>query len=212
MDECYGKQIDYYNQLPSSTKTIEDLLKRLERSESINEKLKNKLFNELADISILNCDIDFMILYSDGSPSASGCWENMKLSFKIDKEKKQIILDIYEKYEWINDPHDLHNYKLKGTDDKSKVETVTYGEESVLPVPAIIDLNDCWCGLGPDDSCGPPSSAAKKYYWFHFNNKADWEKRRRREIEDICIPINEVKYKPSFKKLFDLLQITQIVY
>ena len=35
MDECYGKQIDYYNQLPNSVKVIEDLLKRIETIENI---------------------------------------------------------------------------------------------------------------------------------------------------------------------------------
>ena len=148
MDECYGKQIDYYNQQPSSIKVIEDLLKRLEKAENLNEKLKDQLFNELEDFSIKNCYVNFMVLYSDGEPSASGCWENVKLSFKIDKDKKKIILDIYDKYEWIDDPHDPHHYKRKCYNDKSKVEKVTYSDESILPISAIIDINDCYCGYG----------------------------------------------------------------
>ena len=199
MDECYGKQIDYYNQLPSSTKVVEDLLKRLEKAENLNEKFKNQLFNELHDFSIKNCYVNFMVLYSDGEPSAGGCWENVKLSFKIDKDKKQIVLDIYEKYEWIDDPHDPHHYKRKCYNDKSKVEKITYSDESVLPVSAIIDINNCYCELIKPLESG-------NYYYLEFNNKAEWEKRRRREITDICIPLKEVKYLTSFKKLFQLLK------
>ena len=141
-----------------------------------------------------------MILYSDGEPSGGGCFEDMKLSFKIDKDKKQIILDVYEKYEWIDDPHDPHHYKLKGLDDKSKVKEVTYSEESMLPVSAIIDINDCYCTKSED------------YYCLVFNNKADWDKRRRREITDIYIPIKEVKYSTYFRKLIQLLEgITKVI-
>ena len=201
MDECYGKQIDYYNQQPNSSKVLDDLLKRLEKAENINEKLKNQLFNELHNFTILDCCVNFMILYSDGEPSASGCWENVKLSFKIDKDKKQILLDIYEKYEWIDDPRDPHHYKRKGYNDNSTIEKVTYSDESILPVPAIIDFNECSCEL-----IKPPHALDKSYYYLDFNNKAEWEKRRRREITDICIPVKEVKYKSYFKKLFQLLE------
>ena len=55
MDECYGKQIDYYNQFPNSSRVIEDLIERLEKAESNNEKYKKYLFNELKDFEISNC-------------------------------------------------------------------------------------------------------------------------------------------------------------
>ena len=108
IDGCYGKQIDYYNQLPNSSKAIEDILERLEKAESHNEKYKNRLekaesknekykkylFSQLEDFELNDCSVEFQIHYSD----------NVKLTFKIDKEKNKIVIDIYEKYkfEWVS--------------------------------------------------------------------------------------------------------------
>ena len=39
-------------------------------------------------------------------------------------------------------------------------------------------------------------------------NKADWDKRRRREITDIYIPIKEVKYSTYFRKFIHFTSLT----
>ena len=39
MDDCYGKQIDFYNQMPNSVYVIEDLMRRLEESEKKGKEL-----------------------------------------------------------------------------------------------------------------------------------------------------------------------------
>ena len=44
MDECYGKQIDYYNQFPNSSNVIENMVERLENAESKNEKYMKNIY------------------------------------------------------------------------------------------------------------------------------------------------------------------------
>ena len=39
MDDCYGKQIDFYNQMPNSVQVLDDLVKRLEESERKTKEL-----------------------------------------------------------------------------------------------------------------------------------------------------------------------------
>ena len=210
IDGCYGKQIDYYNQLPNSSKAIEDILERLEKAESHNEKYKKRLekaesknekykkylFSQLEDFELNDCSVEFQIHYSD----------NVKLTFKIDKEKNKIVIDIYEKYkfEWVINPNDPLHYKLKEYDYEN-VEKITYETKTVLPTPAILDINDCDSSISytADTPMGPMPEDSPKSYWFFLRNKADWEKRRRREIEISYIIIDE-KYKndKNFKILF----------
>ena len=51
MDECFGKQIDFYNQLPTSVETMENMLKRLDESESKSKNHKLEFFRSLRDCS-----------------------------------------------------------------------------------------------------------------------------------------------------------------
>ena len=209
MDECYGKQIDYYNQLPNSSKIIEDILKRLEEVESKNEKYKKYLFSQLKNFELEDCHGEFIIYYSDGEASGGGYWDNVKLTFKINKEKNQVMIDIYEKYkyEWVINPSNPHFYKLKERNDEN-VEKITYEyiDESELPTTAILDIKDCnsIINFGIADLWGPVPEDSIKSYWLTFNNKADWEKRRRREISHIQI---DEKYKnnKNFQILFELI-------
>ena len=199
MDECYGKQIDYYNQLPNSSKMIENILERLEKVESRNEKYKRYLINQLEDFELEGCHGQFIIYYSDGDASGGGDWDNVKLTFKINKEKNQVMIDIYKKYkyEWVINPSNPHFYKLKERNDEN-VEKITYEyiDESELPTTAILDIKDCDSSISFGDS--------NVWGILTFNNKADWEKRRRREIS--YIQINE-KYKndKKFQILFELI-------
>tara|TARA_B100000214_G_scaffold372541_1_gene350984 strand:+ start:2245 stop:2940 length:696 start_codon:yes stop_codon:yes gene_type:complete len=221
-DECYGKQIDYYNQLPNSSKAIEGILDRLEKAESHNEKYKKRLekaesknekyekyiFNQLEDFELNDCSGEFQIYYSDGDLSGFGGWPNAKLTFKIDKEKNKIVIDIYEKYkfEWVINPNDPLHYKLKQYDYEN-VEKITYKTENVLPTPAILDINDCDSSISytADTPCGPMPEDSPKSYWFFLRNKADWEKRRRREISYINIP-EKYKNDKNFKILLELIE------
>ena len=213
MDECYGKQIDYYNQLPNSSRAIEDILKRLEKAESQNEKFKNHLFYSMEDFELCDCDCDveWIKYYSDGEASAGGVWENVKLTFKIDKEKNQIMIDIYEKfkYEWVIDPNDPHYYKLRDPfrrDENVKKITYEYDKESDLSTPAILDINDCNSTMSSTfpEGWGPVPEVSPKYYWLTFDNKADWEKRRNREISYIQIP-EKTNLCNNFKILLELI-------
>ena len=161
-DECYGKQIDYYNQLPNSSRMIENLIERLEKAESLSSKYKKYLFSKLIDCSFGECDGDFIIYYADGDASGAGFWSDVGITFKLDKEKNQILIDIYK------------NHK--------------FGVENVLPTQAIIDINDHKLNIWQSDACGD--------WTISFKNKADWEKRRRREIQELHLPqwtVNEVE-------------------
>jgi hypothetical protein len=180
MDECYGKQIDYYNQFPNSSRVIEDLIERLEKAESKNEKYKKCLFNELKDCSFYESDIHFMVLYSDGSPSADYNLHEARIDFKIDKNNEKIILEIYQ--------------TRNNNSGRRLCQPV-----KILRTPAIIDINDN-LNMWQSDACGD--------YFISFKNKADWEKRRRQEIEEIRLPqwsVNEEENDNLVNFLWTLL-------
>ena len=209
MDECYGKQIDYYNQFPNSSKVIEKMVERLEKAESKNEKYEKYLFSQLENFEREGCHGEFIIYYSDGDASGGGCWDNVKLTLKIDKEKKQIMIDIYKKYkhEWVINPNNIHFYKLKERNDENvKKVTYEYIDESELPTTAILYVkdSDSIINFGVADLWGHTPEDSSKPYWLSFNNKADWEERRRREISHIQI---DEKYKndKNFQILFELI-------
>jgi hypothetical protein len=177
MDECFGKQIDFYNQLPTSVETMENILKRLDESESKSKIYKLEFFGSLRDCSI-DCGVDFMVLYSDGTPSASLSLNGGYVSFKIDHENEKIILDIYQT---------IDNYGKKCQPIK------------ILPTPAIIDINDNLNYIRQSDTHGG--------FYISFKNRADWEKRRRREIEEIRIPIHEAMDDIGFLPIINFLNI-----
>tara|TARA_Y100000389_G_scaffold6363_2_gene6131 strand:- start:30 stop:728 length:699 start_codon:yes stop_codon:yes gene_type:complete len=223
IDDCYGKQIDYYNQLPNSSKAIEEILERLEKAESQNEKDKKRLedaeskiekykkylFSQLEDFELNDCSGEYMLYYSDGEQGdGGGGWGNVKVTFKVDKEKNQVMIDLYEKYkmEWVINPNDPFYYKLKEYDYEN-VEKITYETETVLFAPAILDINDCESSIsyGACDIMGPAPEDSPKSYWFFLRNKADWgELRKRPEISYINIP-EKYKNDKNFKILFELM-------
>ena len=178
MDECYGKQIDYYNQLPNSSRAIEDILKRLEKAESQNEKLKNHLFDSMEDWRLgEEAETEFNVLYSDGSPSTRFDVPS-EISFKIDKDNKRIILDIYQ----VSDGYGNDIPPVK-----------------ILPTPAIIDINDNLNYIRQSDTHGG--------FYISFKNKADWENGRKIEIKQICFPVHVAMegYGCGFNPIIDFL-------
>jgi len=202
MDECYGKQIDYYNQLPNSSQVIENLLERLEKAESNNEKYKNYLFSLLEDFELSNCCGEWH--FDEGG----GWWEEVKLSLKFDKNQ-QIIIDVLEtfEYKWVINPNDSNYYKLKQYDHEN-VEKITYETESVLYETQLTNIKNCSI-IGPysdEEYRGPQSCLSPdlpKFYWFTFKNeKTGWE-HRRRQIQHIAIP-EKYKNDKNFKILLEL--------
>lgn len=180
MDECYGKQIDYYNQFPNSSKVIENMVERLEKAESKNEKYKKYLFSQLKDCSYEECDI----IFSRGLPAApvlrfsSSCTREAIIDFEIDKNNEKIIVEIYQ------------------TDDFSRK---TRPPVKILPTPVIIDIN----GTSNID-IGEVEFGLS----FSFKNKACGEKRRR-EIEKFVIPYPYLDEEDN-QNLFDFFNFLSI--
>lgn len=209
MDECYGKQIDYYNQFPNSSRVIEDLIERLEKAESNNEKYKKYLFNELKDFEISNCSGEW---HTDND--SGGWWEDAKLSVKIDKNNEKIIIDILEtiEYQWVINPNDSNYYKLKQYDYEN-IEKITYETQSMLydSETQLVNINKCSIS-GPasdwDERGGPEPDGLPKFYWFRFKNEKKSYNASRRQIDYIRIP-EKAKCCNNFKILLNLTQFNE---
>ena len=189
MDECYGKQIDYYNQFPNSSKVIENMVERLEKAESKNEKYEKYLFSQLENFELSNCSGEWH--FDEGG----GWWENVKLSLKFNKSG-QIIIDV------------LKTFKLKQYDHEND-EKITYETESELYETQLTNIKNCSI-IGPypdwDERGGHVPDGLPKFYWFTFKNeKTGWE-HRRRQIQHIAIP-EKYKNDKNFKILYELFLI-----
>ena len=130
IDECSGKQIDYYNQLPNSFKAIEDILERLEKAESQKDKYKNYIFQGLKDCSIEECCVELEGFALDDSipyrPAPRELSFGAKINIKIDKDNNKILLDF---------ERDDDHYKY---DEYITRYKRVWGKSN----PAVIDIND----------------------------------------------------------------------
>lgn len=178
MDECYGKQIDYYNQFPNSSKVIENMVERLEKAESKNEKYKKYLFSQLENIELSNCSGSWQF------DSGDGWWKDVKLSLKFDKSE-QIIIDVLETFEY-------------------ETRSVLYDSETQLTNIKNCSIT----GPYPDwdERGGPVPDGLPKFYWFTFKNEKTTYESRRRQIQYIRIPekYNLCNKFNKFKYLLDL--------
>ena len=175
MDDCYGKQIDFYNQMPNSVYVVEDLMRRLEESEKKTKELIDFSFRNMSEFNvrgeitwrelpIQNVSSDHTTWLSPG-PSV-GKDDMVEVNVIFEKEIDQITLRIRDILEYVTNPDDYEHLKRRGPNDPEYMVVAIDRED--FDTDAIIDIHGEFKVYKRGQTSTDP-----EYHYLEFSNKAN---------------------------------------
>ena len=180
MDDCYGKQIDFYNQMPNSVQVLDDLVKRLEESERKTKELIDFSFRLSTNFTVRG-----EITWTESSRSTDprlAWWygsskllssKNEKVEFNVvfEKDKGQVRLEIRKFFEYVftypddqdEDNEDDYELRLRVSSDPESTIVDTDLEE--FDTDAVIDIHGEFNVYKKRQTSTEP-----EYYYLEFSN------------------------------------------
>lgn len=180
MDDCYGKQIDFYNQMPNSVYVIEDLMRRLEESEKKGKELIDFSFRTMSEFTVRG-EITWSKLEIQDVSSAHTTWlspgpsvgegDPVEVNVIFEKEIDQITLKICDILEYVANPDDYEHLKPRGINDSDSMVVAVDRED--FDTDAIIDIHGEFKVYKRRYNSTDP-----EYHYLEFSNKAQNAKKR----------------------------------